>query len=76
MRSKIKFEGVWLRPVPWLAKEDCRGCYIDENHGDCGFNTYANENPCDDGNEFTGMIFIRCGKEAMADYIAQKLEGT
>lgn len=74
MRSKIKFEGVWLRPVPWLKKDDCHGCYVYASSTDCGFNTAANNHPCDDDvGEFAGMIFIRTTKEGMADYVAKKL---
>jgi hypothetical protein len=74
MRSKIKFEGVWLRPVPWLKEGDCHGCYVDATSADCDFNTAANDRPCGDGGEFAGMIFIRNTKEGMADYVAKKLE--
>lgn len=75
MRTKVKFDGVWLRPVPWLAEGDCDGCYVNSISTNCDFNCAANENPCDDGREFSGMILIRNTKEAMAEYVAKKITG-
>jgi hypothetical protein len=74
MRSKIKFEGVWYKPVPWLGEGECKGCamYMNENIGQC-FNDVGDREPCHANNEFAGKIFIRFGKEALAEYIALKL---
>ena len=73
-RSKIKFEGVWYKPVPWLGEGECKGCAMSSKRtsGQC-FNDVADGEPCNGGNEFEGKIFIRFGKEALAEYIALKL---
>lgn len=73
MRSKIKVNGDWYKPVPWLVEAECDGCIFDilgcinaEPNG-----KFAKL--CDDGNEFTGMIFIRNTKESLAEYVVKRL---
>lgn len=73
MRTKIKVNNKFYRPVPWLVDESCDGCHLDEIGRSCPFNTEENNTPCDDGNEFSGMIFIATNKQALASYIATKL---
>lgn len=75
MRSKVKFEGKYYRPVPWHVEGNCDGCALDIEGRPCEFNDASRGSPCDDGREFAGMIFIRHTKEAMAEYIARKLGG-
>ena len=75
MRTKVRFEGKYYRPVPWHEEGECDGCAMDIQGKSCEFNDGSRGSPCDDGNEFAGMIFIRSTKEAMAEYIAKKLEG-
>lgn len=74
MRSKIKFNGVWYKPVPWLGEGECDGCAMSSKrtYGQC-FNDAGEGEPCNGGNEFEGKIFIRFGKEAFAEYVAKKL---
>lgn len=76
MRTKIRVDDKWYRPVPWLVEEDgCSGCAFEM--GGCinnGFNGKFS-GLCDANQEFDGMIFIPNTKEALADYIAKKLEG-
>lgn len=75
-RSRIRYEGVWYKPVPWLRDGECDGCAMNESrHNAACFNQTAPEGePCSAGGEFEGMVFIRCGKEGLAEYIAAKLE--
>lgn len=70
MRTKILVEGKYYRPVPWLVDGECDGCVFE--HAGC-INREDRNMPCDDGQEFTGMIFIRHTKKAMAEYVAKKL---
>jgi hypothetical protein len=70
MRTKIRVDNKWYRPVPWLKDADCDGCALGQEG--C-VNTAERDNPCDDGNEFSGMILIPATKEAMAEYVAKKL---
>jgi hypothetical protein len=72
-RSKIRFDGVWYKPVPWLSEGECLGCAMYANRNGQCFNDVADGEPCGEGGEFEGKIFIRFGKEALAEYIAQKL---
>lgn len=67
MRSKIRVNDQWYRPVKWLADGDCEGCSFDGR--DCS------DGLCDDGMEFSGMIFIPNTKEALAEYVVKRLEG-
>lgn len=82
MRTKIKVDGKYYRPVPWLQPdaEECKGCafdrgdYVSSKEAGCINKADGDKGgPCDDGNEFGGMIFIRFSKEAMAAYVAAKL---
>ena len=68
MRSKVRFEGVWYRPVPWMLSGECEGCVLDIDGRQCEFNKGINNNPCDTGGEFDGQIFIRNTKEAYEEY--------
>lgn len=70
MRSKIKVNGKFYRPVPWMLGDECDGCFFE--HEGC-INVESNNSPCDDGNEFTGKILIPATKKAMAEYVAKKL---
>lgn len=73
MRSKVKFYDKWYRPVPWLKAENCDGCAFDKQDQPACPNTKEHGQPCDDGNEFEGMILIRHTAQGYADYIAAKL---
>lgn len=79
MRTKIRVDGKWYKPVPWLDPDDeCDGCSFDrgdfvESVKNGCINTDAKGSPCDDGNEFSGMIFIPATKIGMAEYVAKKL---
>lgn len=70
MRAKIKVDGKFYRPVPWLKAYECTGCVFDKkgciNNNDHG-------NPCDSENEFDGYIIIPATKVGLANYIALKL---
>lgn len=70
MRSKIKFEGKFYRPVPWLVEGDCKGCHFFDGGKACP-NHQAQV--CDDGFEFAGKVLIATNKEALAKYVATKL---
>ena len=78
MRRRIKFEGQWYKPVPWLKTNECDGCAMQYDSGNypkqCINDVWADE-PCGPTSEFEGKVFIRCGKEALAEYIAKKLGG-
>lgn len=80
-RQRAKYQGKYYRLVPWLKEGDCDGCVFQipprspAPYKGCPNDTLDGE-PCDAGNEYSGMIFIECGKEALAKYIAQKLEMT
>lgn len=78
MRERITFKGKRYKPVPWFsedngASDECNGCALDEKGSVCSFNVDSRGNPCNDGGEFTGMIFIKDTKKAMAEYVAKKL---
>ncbi|WP_396190061.1 hypothetical protein [Flavobacterium sp.] len=74
MRTKIRVDDKWYRPVPWHEAGECDGCVFEGvNCINASSGRFAGL--CDDGNEFSGMIFIRNTKESLAAYIAQKLEG-
>ena len=76
MRSRIRHEGVWYKPVPWLVEGECHGCAMNTaTYRSTCYNQGAVES-CSEGNEFEGMVLIRCGKEGLAEYIAAKLEGS
>lgn len=70
MRSKIKFEGKFYRPVPWIVEGECKGCRFVDGATACP-NHY--DSVCDDGNEFAGKVLIATNKEALANYVAAKL---
>jgi hypothetical protein len=72
-RTKIKHNDTWYKPVPWLKEGECDGCAMNtETYRNQCYNQGDGE-PCSDGGEFEGKIFIRFGKEALAEYIATKL---
>ena len=72
MRSKIRVDDQWYKPVPWLREGECDGCSFDGNN--ClNSNVSKFAGLCDDGNEFAWMIFIPNTKEAMAEYVARRL---
>ena len=72
MRTKIRVDDKWYKPVPWHAYAECDGCVFD---GVNCINALSGKfvGLCDDGNEFTGMIFIPHTKEHFAEYVAKKL---
>jgi hypothetical protein len=76
MRTKIRVNGAWYKPVPWLLEDDgCDGCVFDDNgciNSELGGKFYG---LCDARHEFEGMIFIPNTKEAMAAYVIRILEG-
>lgn len=69
MRTKIKVDGKFYRPVPWLEESDCVGCAFEKSQG-CPHN---DSDCCNWDDEFSGQILIPMGKEAMAEYIARRL---
>jgi hypothetical protein len=74
-RTRIKFDGKFYKVVPWLKEGECNGCHFFKNTDqlrDCP-NNASKEQFCDDGGEFSGKVFIEHGKEALAQYIAEKL---
>jgi hypothetical protein len=74
MRTKIRVNDKWYKPVPWFEHKECDGCAFDNNY--CiNSSTDKFRNKCDSNQEFEGMIFILNTKEALAEYIARKLEG-
>lgn len=71
MRTKIKVDKKYYKPVPWFDEGECTGCHFNKTGAmDC---PNGNSDACDSGNEFEGVIFIPHTKEAMAEYIAKKL---
>jgi hypothetical protein len=77
MRTKIRVNGKWYKPVPWYVDRDCDGCVFEG--GGC-INGSANVSGkfaglCDDGEEFGWMIFIPSTKESLVKYVAKRLEG-
>ena len=77
MRSKIKVNGTWYKPVPSLKQGYCDGCVLDMSYKiDC-INGPGGlyPNACSKNGEFQHVVFIKHGKEAMAEYIAKRLEG-
>lgn len=73
-RSRIKFEGKFYKVVPWIVSGECNGCHFMPRTHDCP-NQQSQDQFCDEGGEFHGKIFIEHGKEGLAKYIADKLEG-
>lgn len=73
MRTKIRVNDQWYKPVPWHNDGECDGCVFNLNDCINGESKFAGL--CDDGQEFSGHILIATTKEAMAEYIAKKLEG-
>lgn len=73
MRTRIKIDGKYYRPVPWLEEASCEGCSLEGYSVACSFNVEANGNPCNTGNEFAGRIMIRMTATAMAEYLARRL---
>lgn len=74
MRSKLRVNDQWYKTVPWLRVGECYGCSFDGN--DClTSNASKFAGLCDDDQEFCGMIFIPNTKEALATYVAKRLEG-
>lgn len=74
MRTKIKVNGTWYKPVPSLKGGYCEGCALDENDDCINGLSGLYPNACSVRGEFQDMVFIKYGKEAMAEYIAKKLE--
>jgi hypothetical protein len=74
MRTKIRVDDKWYRPVPWHGHAECDGCVFDGNNCINASGSRFN-GLCDDGNEFSGMIFIHNTKEHFAQYVAERLCG-
>lgn len=74
MRTKIRINDQWYKPVPWIKDGDCSGCSFD-GPGCLNSNVSKFTGLCDDSQEFSGMIFIPNTKEALAEYVAKRLEG-
>lgn len=74
MRSKIRVDDKWYKPVPWIKEANCSGCSFDSSNCLNSITTKF-RSLCDDGQEFAGMIFIPRNKEALAKYIAARLVG-
>ena len=74
MRSRIRVDDQWYKPVKWHTEGKCDGCSFDGN--DCiNSNVSKFTGLCNDGMEFSGMVFIPNTKEALAEYVAKRLEG-
>ena len=78
MRERITFNGKRYKPVPWFSKDggssnECDGCALDDAASHCIFNMESRGSPCNDGGEFTGMIFIKDTKKALAEYVVKRL---
>lgn len=75
-RRYATYEGKRYRLLPWLKEGQCNGCVFEHKRGDQCPNDeqYAGE-PCNDDGVYSGMIFVECGKEGLAKYIADKLGG-
>lgn len=76
-RRYATHEGKRYRLVPWIKESHCDGCVFnptDRQAGRCPND--VDEEPCSDVGEYAGMIFIECGKEGLAKYIADKLGGS
>jgi hypothetical protein len=71
MRTKIKVNGAWYKPVPWLEVNICTGCALDMKG--CINGKGENIDACVIGGEFDGHIFIEDTPEALAQYVAKKL---
>lgn len=67
MRSKLRVDDLWYRPVPWYREGECDGCYFEKSG--CLNGTKKHSNLCDNGNEFAGMVFIPNTKEAYDEYM-------
>jgi hypothetical protein len=75
MRTKIKVNGAWYKPVPWHVDGECTGCVFDDNGCINAELRGKFVNLCDSSQEFEGMIFIRNTKESLAEYVAKRLDG-
>lgn len=75
-RTRVKFEGKFYKVVPWIVSGECNGCHFWKNQEnlDCP-NQHYEDQFCDELGEFHGKIFIEHGKQAHAEYIANRLEG-
>ena len=73
MRSKIKVDGKFYKPMPWLEDGGCTGCDL-EGNGCINYDNPYGANPCDGGEEFEGYIFVRMNPEGAARYVANRLE--
>jgi hypothetical protein len=76
MRTKIKVNGVYWKPMPWLEDGDCIGCQLDHTEFDKShcINEEQQGRPCDLGGEFEGYIFVRATQNGIAEYVKKRLE--
>jgi hypothetical protein len=72
MRSKIKVDGKFYKPVKWLKYDSCNGCDLEANFK-C-INNHSDAASCDYDGEFAGHIFIGMDKESKARYVLARLE--
>lgn len=72
VRKHKKF-GTIYKPMPWIEESGCLGCDLDGN-GCINYDNNDDENPCDDGSEFAGYIFVQMSPEGTARYVAARLE--
>ena len=75
MRKRIRVDGLYYKPVPWLFHNKCDGCALDINHRCINGDSGEFPSACNEGGEFEGVIFIRSTKESLAEYIAKRLDG-
>jgi hypothetical protein len=76
MRTKIRVGDKWYKPVPWFEHKECDGCAFESNSCINGGSAAEKfRGLCDANQEFEGMIFIPNNKEALAEYVAKRLDG-
>ncbi len=73
MRTKIRVDTNWYKPVPWHSEGECDGCVFDGSG--CINASSKFSGLCDAEHEFEGMIFIPNTKAALAEYVVRRLEG-
>lgn len=73
MRTRIKVDGKFYKPVKWIKEDSCHGCDLDQSFK-CINN--GEGNACDYDGEFAGHIFIGMDEESKARYVLARLEAS